>query len=68
MCKDVVYAQTERADHRAHRVATVAFWRTFDHEGKISPAWWGGGGGARPLPFTISTIINIYKDVFARST
>jgi hypothetical protein len=24
-------------DHRIHRVATAAFWRTFHHEGKISP-------------------------------
>ncbi len=27
-------------DHRVHRVATVAFWRAFHHEGKISPGWW----------------------------
>ncbi len=25
--------------HRVHRVATSAFWRTFSHEGKISPGW-----------------------------
>jgi hypothetical protein len=25
-----------------HRVATAAFGRTFHHEGKISPGWWGG--------------------------
>ncbi len=25
--------------HRVHRVATAAFWRTFHHEGKISPGW-----------------------------
>ncbi len=24
-----------------HRVATGAFWRTFHHDGKICPAWWG---------------------------
>ncbi len=35
--------------HRVHRVATVAFWRTFDHEGKISPGWWGWG--CTPTPF-----------------
>ncbi len=29
------------------RVAVATFWRTFHHDGKISPAWWGGGG-ARP--------------------
>ncbi len=38
-----------RYSHRVHRVATDAFWRTFHQEGKISPDWWGcGGGGARP--------------------
>jgi|688.fasta_scaffold1718399_1 hypothetical protein len=27
-------------DHRIHRVAMAAFWRsTFHHEGKISPGW-----------------------------
>ncbi len=35
--------------HRVHREATTAFWRTFHHEGKISPDWWGGGG--TPTPF-----------------
>ncbi len=24
-----------------HRVAMVTFWRTFHHDEKISPAWWG---------------------------
>ncbi len=38
-----------------HRVATVTFRRTFHHDGKISPGWCGWGG-ARPPPFTISTI------------
>jgi hypothetical protein len=28
-----------RYQHRVHRVATAAFWRTFSHEGKISPGW-----------------------------
>jgi hypothetical protein len=27
------------ANHRVHRVATAAFWRTFSHEGKISAGW-----------------------------
>ena len=35
--------------HRVHRVATAAFWRTFHHEGKISPGWWGWGVHAHPL-------------------
>ncbi len=26
-------------DHRVHRVEIAAFWRTFSHEGKISPGW-----------------------------
>ncbi len=26
-------------DHRVHRVATAAFWRTFSDEGKIGPGW-----------------------------
>ncbi len=26
-----------------HRVAMATFWRTFHREGKIGPAWWGGG-------------------------
>ncbi len=38
-----------------YRVATAAFWRTFHHDGKISPGWWGCGG-ARPPPFILFTI------------
>ncbi len=30
-------------NHKVHSVATTAFWRTFSHEGKISPGWWGWG-------------------------
>jgi hypothetical protein len=30
---------TGGANHRVHRVATAAFWRTFGDEGKISPGW-----------------------------
>ena len=25
--------------HRVYRVVMAAFWRTFHHEGKISPGW-----------------------------
>jgi hypothetical protein len=39
--------------HSTHRVAMITFSREF-HHGKISPAWWGGGG--HPNPFTVSTI------------
>jgi hypothetical protein len=35
-------------------MATV--WRTFQHNGKISLAWWGWGVHAHPPPFTLSTI------------
>ncbi len=28
-----------RWNHRVHKVVTAAFWRTFNHEGKISPGW-----------------------------
>jgi hypothetical protein len=50
--KVVVYSPAERAEHRVHRVATAGFWRTFHHEGKISPAWcWVGGACPLPTPF-----------------
>jgi hypothetical protein len=32
-----------------HSVATAAFWRTFLHDGKISPGWWAWGVHAHPL-------------------
>ncbi len=38
---------------RTHKVAIATFWRTFHHDGKISP---DEGGGAHPPPFTTSTI------------
>jgi len=36
-------------NHRVHRVAMSTCWRTFQHDGKISPAWWGWG--YTPTPF-----------------
>ncbi len=39
-----------------HRVATLAFWRTFNHDGKMYPGWVVWVGGSRPPPFTIFTI------------
>jgi hypothetical protein len=33
-----------------HRVTMAAFWRTFHHDGKISPGLWGVG--CTPPPFT----------------
>jgi hypothetical protein len=35
--------------HSEHRVATATLWRTFHHDGKISPAWWVWGVHAFPL-------------------
>ncbi len=32
-----------------NRVATATFWRTFYHDGKISPGWWGKGVHVHPL-------------------
>ncbi len=43
------------ATQSTQRVATAALWRTFHHDGKISPGWCGWMS-ARPLPFTIFTI------------
>ncbi len=37
------------APQSTNRVATAAFWRTFHHDGKISPGWWGWGRHAHPL-------------------
>ncbi len=36
------------------RAAMAPVWRTFHHDGKISPAWWGWGVHAHALSFTIS--------------
>jgi hypothetical protein len=33
------FCLSQTTSHRVHRVATAAFWRTFSHEGKISPGW-----------------------------
>ncbi len=41
--------QFQSHNHRVHRVATAAFWRTFSDEGKICPGWWGWGVHAHPL-------------------
>ncbi len=32
-----------------HRVPMATFWRTFHHDGKIIPAWWGWGCTPTPL-------------------
>jgi hypothetical protein len=38
-----VREKVEGQQHRVHRVANAAFWRTFHPEGKISPGWCGWG-------------------------
>ena len=67
--KVAVYAPAEWADtltlfhlyHRVNRVATVAFWRTFDHEGKISPGWWGWGVHAHPLSLHLPSPVKLLQ-------
>ncbi len=46
-------------DHRVHRVATAAFWRTFSDEGKISPGWWGWGVHAHPLSLHLPSPVKL---------
>ncbi len=36
------YKYINGIEHRVHRVAMATFWHTFHHDGKISPAKWGG--------------------------
>jgi hypothetical protein len=48
-------AQTT-VESTVHRLAMATFFPTFSHNGIFGPAWLGGGGGARPLPFTLFTI------------
>ncbi len=45
--------------HRVYRVVTSAFWRTFYHEGKISPGWWGGGVYAHPLSLHLPSPVKL---------
>jgi hypothetical protein len=49
-------------DHRVHRVAAAAFWRTFHHEGKISPGWrgWGVHTHSPFITFTITSKVAVY--------
>jgi hypothetical protein len=35
------------------RVAIVTFWRTFQHDWKISPAWWGWGVHGHPFSLSL---------------
>ncbi len=54
------YLSTDWRYHRVHRVATVAFWRTFDHEGKISPVWCGWGVHAHPLSLLLPSPVKLH--------
>ncbi len=45
--------------HRVHRVVTAALWRTFHHEGKISPGWWGWGVHAHPLSLHLPSPVKL---------
>ncbi len=44
-----VKGRGEPIPQSTHRVATAAFWRTFNNDGKISPRWWRWGVHADPL-------------------
>ncbi len=46
-------------DHRVHRVATVAIWRTYGHEGKICPGWCGWGVHAHPLSLHLPSTVKL---------
>ncbi len=45
--------------NRVHRVATAAFWRTFQHEGKSSPGWWVWGVHAHPLSLHLPSPVKL---------
>jgi hypothetical protein len=49
-----VLLPSNRPGQSTHRVAIADFWRTFHHDGKISPSWWGWG--CTPIPFHSITI------------
>ncbi len=47
-------------NHRVHRVANAAFWRTFSDEGKkIVSGWWGWGVHARPLSLHLPSPVKL---------
>ncbi len=54
-------------NHRVHRVATVTFFRTFHHDRKIIPGWWGGGG-ARCTPTPCHSIYHQVQSCGLRSS
>ncbi len=45
--------------HRVHREATAAFWRTFSHQGKISPGWWRWGVHAHHLSLHLPSPVKL---------
>ncbi len=46
-------------NHRVYRVARVALWNTFLHEGKISPGWWEWGVHAHPLSLHLPSPVKL---------
>jgi hypothetical protein len=48
-----------RRSHIVHRVVTSAFWRTFNHEGKIRPGWWGWRVHAHPLSLHLPSPVKL---------
>ncbi len=47
--------------YRHHRVAMADFWRTFYHDGKISPGWYGGAPVPTPFqPIAITSKVLVY--------
>ncbi len=53
------WCQCYRSVHRVHRVVTAAFWRTFHHEGNISPGWWGWGVHAHLLSLHLPSPVKL---------
>ncbi len=49
--------------HRVHNAATTTLLRTFHYNGKISPGWWGWGGGGTPTPPSLYCIYHHGKSV-----
>ena len=54
-----MYFSQRSSENRVYRVATAAFWRTFHHEAKISPGWWGWGVHAHPLSLHLPSPVKL---------
>ncbi len=44
---------------QSSKLTTAAFWRRFNHEGKISPGWWGWGVHAHPLSLLLPSPVKL---------